>query len=66
MTNESTRTEGEMAGDAMKAATPVEAVEVSREDRARALVADYEHAMHSNSPMSGAMLKELKALLDVE
>lgn len=40
-----------------------EVAELSHEDRAKALHAEFEHAAKHNAPVTPAMLKELKALL---
>ena len=60
--------------DAVKSETPdplatakahgyVEPESPSREERIKTLIVDAEHAMNSNSPISLAMLAELKDLL---
>lgn len=62
MSDESKKTDGEAASAAM--AGTVEAAEPTRAERARALVADFEHAHRNNGPMTLGMIAELKVLLD--
>ena len=44
----------------------VEPAAPSHEERVKALIGDFEHAMANNAPMTQAMLTELKALLTGE
>jgi len=55
-----------IAGTAPIEAAPAGAeAEPSVHDRAHALVAEFEHAMANNAPVTLPMIRELKALLDV-
>jgi len=60
---ESQKTEGEAADAAMRPDVHVEQAEPTLEERAKTLVADFEHAHKHNSPIAPSMIKELKALL---
>lgn len=56
MTDESTKTEGEVAGEIMRP---------SLAERSAALVESFEHAARHNAPVTPAMLKEMRDVLGV-
>lgn len=61
MDDQSKMTEGEAATSAM--AGKVEPPEPTREERAGALFAQFEHAHKHNAPLTPPMIQELKVLL---